>query len=122
MYALSSQGDMPAAHNGSLSLPQPRRVGEVSGQEVAFVHTDIESSTELSQQDGEAFKQVCCLADLLPSDMLSASHVLSCVAVQSRTAGAVLLVTHRRLTVHFFIYLPTSMMDNVSVHVRPVNC
>lgn len=62
MYALSSQGDMPSAHGGSVSLPQPRRVGEVSGQEVAFVHTDIESSTELSQQDGEAFKQVRCLA------------------------------------------------------------
>jgi class 3 adenylate cyclase len=59
MYALSSQGDMPSAHGGSVSLPQARRLGDVSGQEVAFVHTDIESSTELSQQDGEAFKQVC---------------------------------------------------------------
>ena len=58
MYALSSQGDLPAGHSGSVSLPQPRRVGEVSEQEVAFVFTDVESSTELSQQDGEAFKQV----------------------------------------------------------------
>lgn len=63
MYALSSQTDLPAGHTGSVSLPQPRRVGELSEQEVAFVFTDIESSTELSQQDGDAFKQVgaaCC--------------------------------------------------------------
>lgn len=64
MYALSSQGDLPGGHNGSVSMPQARRVGDMSEQEVAFVFTDIESSTELSQQDADAFKQVCIFARL----------------------------------------------------------
>lgn len=58
MYALSSQGDANGGHSGSVSLPQLRKTGDVSEQEVAFVMTDIESSTELSQQDPDAFKQV----------------------------------------------------------------
>lgn len=55
LLALSSHRDV---HGGSVSLPQPHRVGEVSEEEVAFVQTDIQSSTELSQQNPKAFKTV----------------------------------------------------------------
>lgn len=62
MYALSSQGDLPAGRNSSISAPRLRGGKEddkkKSDNEVAFVFTDIESSTELSQQDPNAFKQV----------------------------------------------------------------
>jgi hypothetical protein len=58
MYALVSHSDGSSGPDG---MPQPMRgpKAEDKDKEVAFVFTDIESSTELSNQDGDAFKQVC---------------------------------------------------------------
>jgi class 3 adenylate cyclase len=69
MYALISHEDMapgPNHLNGSIVLSSKAAHGAAVGgepvgssdREVAFVFTDIESSTELSQQNAEAFKQV----------------------------------------------------------------
>lgn len=57
MYALVSHSDGSSGPDG---MPQPMRgpKAEDKDKEVAFVFTDIESSTELSNQDGDAFKQV----------------------------------------------------------------
>lgn len=64
MFALSSQGD---PNNFVSGAPFPlqhmlNRIGDGCECDLAFVWTDIEGSTELSQQDGHAFKQVRCLA------------------------------------------------------------
>lgn len=54
MSALSSGGDGYEAGTAA-----PHRVEfDLKNKEVAFVLTDIESSTELSSRDGRAFKQV----------------------------------------------------------------
>jgi class 3 adenylate cyclase len=70
MYALISHEDMalgPGAAPLDSATAAPVKAGGGGGgagegvaadREVAFVFTDIESSTELSQQDPEAFKQV----------------------------------------------------------------
>lgn len=65
MYALISHEEMtpgPNHINSSMVITKGHAgLGDPSStdREVAFVFTDIESSTELSQQDPEAFKQVC---------------------------------------------------------------
>lgn len=59
MSALSSHGDGDDAATGTATMAAPRRVGfDLENRELAFVLTDIESSTELSSRDGRAFKQV----------------------------------------------------------------
>jgi hypothetical protein len=81
MYALSSQGDLPAGHNSSISAPRPREKDEKNNDnEVAFVFTDIESSTELSQQDPNAFKQVrsTCIVCAQPGELQPCVCVLGC--------------------------------------------
>jgi hypothetical protein len=70
MSALSSHGDGDEAGAGGAPLASPRRAGfNLENREMAFVLTDIESSTELSSRDGRAFKQVgsdgCCPVCLL---------------------------------------------------------
>lgn len=60
-------------------MAAPRRVGfDLDNRELAFVLTDIESSTELSSRDGRAFKQVgsdgCGPLRLDRSDYLVSSH------------------------------------------------
>jgi hypothetical protein len=68
MYALVSHSDSSSGGPDGMLQPARGPKAEDKDKEVAFVFTDIESSTELSNQDGDAFKQVrhcthhwCCL-------------------------------------------------------------
>jgi len=58
MYALVSHSDVRPAVGGSVTVASAKKVDQQLDKEAAFVVTDIESSTELSNQDPEAFKQV----------------------------------------------------------------
>lgn len=62
MYALVSHTDsdtrVPVRVGDSSTVAAGGRRVDTSDREVAFVFTDIESSTELSNQDADAFKQV----------------------------------------------------------------
>jgi class 3 adenylate cyclase len=58
MYALVSHSDGSSGDPDGMLQPARGPKAEDKDKEVAFVFTDIESSTELSNQDGDAFKQV----------------------------------------------------------------
>jgi hypothetical protein len=64
MYALVSHSDVRPAVGGSVTVASAKKVDQLD-KEAAFVVTDIESSTELSNQDPEAFKQVKAASDCL---------------------------------------------------------
>ena len=64
MYALISHEDMPQGGNrhkhGGVHKLSAAAAESTLDREIALVYTDIESSTTLSQQDPEAFRQVGC--------------------------------------------------------------
>lgn len=69
MYALSahtdSLGGQGTGMNGSMTAAT--RAVDIHAKELAFVFTDIENSTEISNQDPAAFKQVSCLQGMFKS-------------------------------------------------------
>ncbi|KAF6259953.1 hypothetical protein COO60DRAFT_1700595 [Scenedesmus sp. NREL 46B-D3] len=74
MYALVSHSD--GSSGGTDGMLQPARglKAENKDKEVAFVFTDIESSTELSNQDGKAFKQLQEVHDQIMREGIAKHH------------------------------------------------
>eukprot|EP00878_Enallax_costatus_P041208 GHUV01047792.1.p1 GENE.GHUV01047792.1~~GHUV01047792.1.p1 ORF type:complete len:123 (-),score=38.33 GHUV01047792.1:318-686(-) len=73
MYALSAHTDSLGGQ-GNGSMTAATRAVDIHAKELAFVFTDIENSTEISNQDPASFKQVC----------VSVTMMLPCSACCSR--------------------------------------
>eukprot|EP00879_Flechtneria_rotunda_P023949 GHRR01025369.1.p1 GENE.GHRR01025369.1~~GHRR01025369.1.p1 ORF type:complete len:969 (+),score=296.48 GHRR01025369.1:353-3259(+) len=77
MYALVSHSDMPGIQHGmgsSTLMAPPTQGADAADKEVAFVFTDIESSTELSNQDPDAFKQLQEVHDQIMREGIAKHH------------------------------------------------
>lgn len=58
MYALSAHTDSLGGQGSNNSMTAATRAVDIHAKELAFVFTDIENSTEISNQDPTAFKEV----------------------------------------------------------------